>query len=192
MDFKNKITKRLVQKELFRGISSNELLALGGDSPEEYLKVIKNKFKRITLVDMKYAYSVNINEFITLKPGLIQRQQPKNVIDCDFCASVDSDGDILLEILEKMQIKGRKYKKKKSLLFTFSTRTIGGLEYTIDWLNLNLYNNSLFIHTEEKIVTSQYRGYIRKMIHSQHTFEESLLLRYRDTSNMVSGRISWH
>ena len=82
MDFKNKITKRLVQKELFRGISSNELLALGGDSPEEYLKVIKNKFKRITLVDMKYAYSVNINGVsYALKEGITIKEVANENLD---------------------------------------------------------------------------------------------------------------
>ena len=100
-----------------------------------------------------------------------------NVVDCDFCKSIKSDGIDLLYIYTKMK---RSNVRNQYITFTFSLRGVG-LEATLDWLNDN-FNLNIENRTFNKIEGDF--GY-KKFIHKLYNQD---IYMYRDSGDyMISG-----
>lgn len=78
------------------------------------------------------------------------------------------------------------------LLYTLCLRG-APLATTWDWLNRNIYGNTLTEFSKDKIFTSGYYGknYLMELKHKQSSFIESVIYHYKDTHPMVTGLIHW-
>lgn len=186
-DFQDVSVKRQVQNFLFSkvNIKNTVVTGLAGKNPLEYKKLIEHYFDplKVELVDF-YRYP-DITQW-----NYISKVQVTPVMDCDFCSSVVNSGEEFLTVFDNLK---KLPAKEKVLAFTFSTRMAGGLDETLKWLSHYLYNDS-FKEIDRfvgNIYTSKYRSYILQIQHEQSVFKKSLLVRYRETSNMLSGIVSW-
>lgn len=185
--FNNRPIKREVQHILFTTVNKKgcKVTGLAGNYPEEYKKLLKLHFacKQIQLVDFNIIKEGYINMPISKVPMTM-------VVDCDFCSSIINSGEEFLKVKYNME---EKYKRKKKVLaFTFSNRLAGGLSRTIQWLNENLYENTLVLNNIDISKSLSSHEHWRIIGHNQSNFEQSVLISYRDTSSMISGIISWY
>lgn len=189
MQFNDRPIKREVQHILFTTVNKKgcKVTGLAGDCPEEYKKLLKLHFScnEIQLVDFVLKGEGYIN-----KP--ISEVTPTMVIDCDFCDSIINSGEEFLQVYKNMIHKYSNRKGKKVLSFTFSNRLAGGLEKSLNWLNKNLYENSLQLNGLSYSKALSSHEHWRIIGHTQSKFNESMLISYRDTSSMLSGIISWY
>lgn len=185
-EFKNCTIKREVQHILFTNVNKKgvKITGLSGSNIEEYSKILKNHFNsnNIKLVDFNIKGENIINNKISnVKPTL--------VMDCDFCDTIINSGEELLKVYNNMTI--RYPNKEKILAFTFSNRMSGGLQKTLDWLNTNIYKESLQLNNQNYSKCINPGKYWRIIGHNQNNFNKSILISYRDSVSMLSGIISW-
>lgn len=193
-DFQDVSVKRLVQNFLFSqvNVQNIKVTGLAGPHPLEYKEMLIKYFNPIdiNLVDIpSWNYADEKRKYVT-EWNYISRVKATSVMDCDFCDTIINSGNEFLKVYDKMQ---KLPDKEKILAFTFSTRMSGGIERTLDWISDNLYDGTIkscdlkgqYIHS------SKYRSYIYGISHRQIKFKKSLWVRYRDTSNMLSGIVSW-
>jgi hypothetical protein len=176
--------KRIVQQILFTQMATNgDVTGLAGEDYQDYEKVLKKYFKRkIFLVDTNITGPNIRNECIT-------NTKLTRIVDCDFCKSYVNAGEELITVFNKMiQQPIKTY--SRVLLFTLSLRG-PGLNNTLDWLNLHLYDGSLKTDKVKKSLLIDDFSYIRIINHSQITFNSSFLIQYRDSSHMLSGGVLW-
>lgn len=78
------------------------------------------------------------------------------------------------------------------LLYTLCLRG-APLAATWDWLNRNIYDNTITEFSKDKIFTSGYYGknYLMELKHEQSSFMESVIYHYKDTHPMVTGLVHW-
>lgn len=181
MQYVDAKAKRAVQKRLFSKITKcKTFLGLAGPHPEEYRKILPQA-NNYVLVDFNAVdESIYQNSLIGAFDTLRYHQHcytMLNVVDCDFCKSIKSDGIDLLYIYTKMK---RSNVRNQYITFTFSLRGVG-LEATLDWLNDN-FNLNIENRTFNKIEGDF--GY-KKFIHKLYNQD---IYMYRDSGDyMISG-----
>ena len=106
-------------------------------------------------------------------------------MDCD---TFKNSGVTLRTIKEAMDERCN----NRYLLYTLCLRG-APLSATWDWLNRNIYDNTLTEFSKDKIFTSGYYGknYLMELKHEQSSFIESVIYHYKDTHPMVTGLIHW-
>lgn len=183
-DFSKSTIKREVQHLLFSTVNKKlvKFTGLAGNDPEGYKKVIRTHFstppRGIILVDNNQTGKGIINTNIS-------EVKPTSVMDCDFCNTIKKSGDEFLRVLENLR---KTSYKSKIISFTFCLRGCK-LEETIDWLDHNVFEGTLFLNGKN---VSNYKQRIRgyQIIgHEQYKYKQSVLIYYNDGHPMISGII---
>lgn len=188
----NTFYKRVAQHYLLSHVKINynnnyRVTGFAGDNPFEYREILNQHFnpQSITLCDKdKYLPGVYHTDILNLPVT--------NVIDLDFEGTYITCGETALEMLKRLRTRIFNKQGKpvsKYLAITFSLRATG-IQKTLEWLNKNLYKNTLSIAGTEIILKGQSEikcaGYVKTIVHTQSTFKESVMVQYADTSHMLS------
>lgn len=192
-NYLNTPVKRQVQNLLFTTVNckNSRITGLAGCNSQEYLNILCKSFnpRNISLVDFE-ENSKRINQ------RCISRMPATPIMDCDFCKGIISDGPILLKVFNNMKKSFPDKSIKKILSFNFNfARQGSSKDETYEWLNKNLYNGTLSINSVSKQVIKNkntYNPYIYIINHNQSKFYESLIIQYRESSQMISGIVSWY
>lgn len=195
IDYKFRPAKRTAQKFVMieTGVKRLSFSGLGGSDSDLYKQTIKE------YLDPKGIQLCDINPLISrMNPGVtwgaledVIKRNPTNIVDCDYCASILTEGKNMLSVYKTMC---EKVSGKKVLMFSFSTRMPGGYERTLDILNKILYDgtieetSSIKLDLQERVQPNSFCHFIT---HKQSKFEKSILVRYRDYTNMLCGAIVW-
>lgn len=179
--------KRIVQRLLFSKIEPGlTMRGLAGEEPLVYKELILETIKpsELTLVDLTWSKE---RKAAGVKLENIQ-QEIVPIMDCDFCDTFKSSGVTLRTIKEAMDERCN----NRYLLYTLCLRG-APLVTTWDWLNRNIYDNTLTEFSKDKIFTSGYYGknYLMELKHEQSSFIESVIYHYKDTHPMVTGLVHW-
>lgn len=178
--------KREVQNNLFSNLNVKRTAASGlaGNNPIEYVNLLNKHFEcsEIFLYDTN---PIECNKHINKKD--INDAYVTNIMDCDFCSSIATDGNKLINIFKRMNdLPG-----KKVLSFTFSLRLKGGLNRTLEYLNSNIFNQQLTIIERQSIISGKWGQPFIIEYKSISQFECTRIFNYKDTSSMLSGIIVW-
>ena len=188
----NTFYKRVAQHYLLSHVKINynnnyHVTGFAGDNPFEYREILNQHFnpQSITLCDKdKYLPGVYHTDILNLPTT--------NVIDLDFEGTYITCGETALEMLKRLRTRIFNKQGKpvsKYLAITFSLRATG-IQKTLEWLNKNLYKNTLSIAGTEIILKGQSEikcaGYVKTIVHTQSVFKESVMVQYADTSHMLS------
>ena len=188
----NTFYKRIAQHYLLSHIkiqftNNYHVTGFAGDNPFEYREILNQHFnpQSITLCDKdKYLPGVYHTDILNLPTT--------NVIDLDFEGTYITCGETALEMLRRLRTRIFNKQGKpvsKYLAITFSLRATG-IQKTLEWLNKNLYKNTLSIAGTEIILKGQSEikcaGYVKTIVHTQSVFKESVMVQYADTSHMLS------
>lgn len=188
----NTFYKRVAQHYLLSHVKINynnnyRVTGFAGDNPFEYREILNQHFnpQSITLCDKdKYLPGVYHTDILNLPIT--------NVIDLDFEGTYITCGETALEMLKRLRTRIFNKQGKpvsKYLAITFSLRATG-IQKTLEWLNKNLYKNTLSIAGTEIILKGQSEikcaGYVKTIVHTQSVFKESVMVQYADTSHMLS------
>lgn len=188
----NTFYKRVAQHYLLSHVKINynnnyHITGFAGDNPLEYKSILDQHFnpQSITLCDKnKYLPGVYHIDILNLPIT--------NVIDLDFEGTYITCGETVIEMLYRLRThlfnrQGRPI--SKYFMLTFSLRQTG-IQKTLEWLNRNLYNNTLSVAGTEIIIKGQSEikcaGYVKAIVHTQSVFKESVIVQYADTSHMLS------
>ena len=179
--------KRTVQRLLFSKIEPGlTMRGLAGEEPLVYKELILETIKpsELTLVDNVWSKE---REAAGVKWEYIQKEIV-SIMDCDFCDTFKNSGVILRAIKEAMDERC----SNRYLLYTLCLRG-APLAATWDWLNRNIYDNTLTEFSKDKIFSSGYYGknYLMELKHEQSSFIESVIYHYKDTHPMVTGLVHW-
>lgn len=188
----NTFYKRVAQHYLLSHIkipftNNYHVTGFAGDNPFEYREILNQHFnpQSITLCDKdKYLPGVYHTDILNLPTT--------NIIDLDFEGTYITCGETALEMLKRLRTRIFNKQGKpvsKYLAITFSLRATG-IQKTLEWLNKNLYKNTLSIVGTEIILKGQSEikcaGYVKTIVHTQSVFKESVMVQYADTSHMLS------
>lgn len=181
--YKNATAKRYVQAKLFKQVkNAKTFLGLAGPNPTEYYEVIPEANK-VVLVDFNPVNILVRRNSLIGEFDLLRFNETcntiVNVVDCDFCQSILSNGAELLYIYNKLK---KSLRKNKYITFTFSLRGVG-IENTLNWLETNFPELHFTDRTFKPIqIDFGYNKYVKKLT-------EELYI-YRDSGdNMISGII---
>lgn len=144
--------KRIVQRLLFSKIEPGlTMRGLAGEEPLVYKELILETIKpsELTLVDLTWSKE---RKAAGVKLENIQ-QEIVSIMDCDFCDTFKNSGVTLRTIKEAMDERCN----NRYLLYTLCLRG-APLAATWDWLNRNIYDNTLTEFSKDKIFTSGYYG----------------------------------
>ena len=176
--------KRYVQQKIFSRIDkAKTFLGLAGSHPEKYLEVIPPANK-VVLVDFNPVNVMVRRNSLIGEFDLLRMQEDcytiVNVVDCDFCKSILTNGDDLLYIYNKLK---KSLRKNKYISFTFSLRGVG-IQKTLEWLSTNIpelnCGDRMFIEVRKDFGPYKYVKHISC----------TDLYMYRDSGdNMISGLI---
>lgn len=209
------LMKRLVQNDvLFPVVKSTGLAVTGlaGWNPQECLDNYRTGLRTndITLVDMEKKPEPFV------KHMLIEDAEATPIMDCDYCASILTTEDSLSKVFSKMCKLPTEV--DKYLMFTLSlrgnpSRSVQAMK-RITFGNLNdiLYDGTLSIIDDSPSgsalvsLRSRYLAHeensrnwgikcsiwAKRVIHTQSRFKESVLVRYRDNWEMLTGIVHWN
>ena len=188
----NTFYKRVAQHYLLSHVKINynnnyHVTGFAGNNPSEYRKILNQHFnpQSITLCDKdKYLPGVYHTDILNLPTT--------NVIDLDFEGTYITCGKTALEMLRRLRThifnkQGKPVSKYLAIIFSLRAT---GIQKTLEWLNKNLYKNTLYIAGIEIILKGQSEikcaGYVKTIVHTQSIFKESVIVQYADTSHMLS------
>lgn len=209
------LMKRLVQNDvLFPVVKSSNLAVTGlaGWNPQECLDNYRTGLRtnNVTLVDIEKKPEPFV------KHMLIEDAEATPIMDCDYCASILTVEGSLSRVFNKMCKLPTEV--DKYLLFTLSLRGNPGRSmYEMKKITFGILNNILYSGTLSVIddspsgsalvsLKSRYLAYeensrnwgikqpiwSKKVIHTQDRFKESILVRYKDNWEMLTGIVHWN
>lgn len=214
------LVKRLLQKEiLFPAVETNGLhvTGLAGWDPNDCLINYKEGFRteKVTLVDIE----VKQESFVLRMP--IESMPATPIMDCDYCRSAKHmhcsffqvydhmkqlPKDVEKAILFCFSVRGYKITNYKTRI-TYSESMKEMETFTLRMLNSTIYQNSLSdlsresceVFEDNRDLINAY-NYENNMLpstahiikHKQSVFDKSIILRYKETCEMLAGIVTWH
>lgn len=209
------LMKRLVQNDVLFpsvGTSGLPMTGLAGWNPQECLNNYRNGLRtnNITLVD------IDLKPEPFVKLARIENMPATPIMDCDYCASILYTQESLEKVFSNMC----KLPKEvdKYLLFTFSLRGCPGRSnYAMKQITFGVLNDILYDGTLSNInwstegsalvsMKSKWLAYEENkrrygsncsiwskwVAHEQSRFKKSILIRYRDSWEMLTGLVNWN
>lgn len=174
-------SQALLMANLPEPILGQEITGLAGDEPSEYMQLLFKYFRYKAV----HLYSLSSDHPLVHRDNILKAPVTR-IMDLDWEGTIINYGMTTKLIFDEMY----KLRGKKVLMLTFSYRN--GLEETIEWLNKNIFDNTLSVNGVLLKGGVGRKGYIHIMDVFQSKFKHCGINTYTDSGmTMLSLIISW-